>query len=602
MSKVLTALAILLLLLSVGAQASPRHVAGQKLITILATNDLHGGVEPSVDHFGDSGRAIGGMALYGGIVRSIKAGIRKRWGSNGGVVVVDSGDQFQGTLISNYSEGLLMIDAMNAVGVTAAVPGNHDYDFGPIGWRDDQIGPGNPDQDPRGAFRRAIRNARFPFVSANTYYVGALKNRAGERLDSVVQHGCQPASGEVDWTTARRPAFLRPYVIRRSAGLRVALIGIDNPDTATMTTPANVKDICWRDPVDTYNDVRGRLTGKADVFILVIHNGAKNIDALVTQIARRGSNRLHAVLAGHTHKIENERVAGVPVIQDGWGGQLFGRVDLLWDTWTKSVVRSDAHAGIRMLSDACDQEAAGFCRVRRQSIVKYEGVPVVRNVEVMRKISQYRARILPIAKAHVGHADARISNSYDSESPLADLLTDTLRQASGADVTFWNTTGIRDDIPAGELDYEGFFKVSPFNNHALLLGPVPQDALIDILKNEVRYCGGLLMQSGLRIEFSADCRHGVDGKDPNAALLHVENLRGEVIFDARRQILPDPNKDVMVGTSDYLAATVFHALATMKDLGNIRDLVAAQLKKIRGSLPDAVDGRWLNVSAQPHEN
>src|SRR4249919_2142276 len=103
MNSCLKAIAILLSLLSVHAHATTRYFAGQKLITILATNDLHGGVEPSLDHFGDSGKAIGGMALYGGIVRSIKRGVRNGWGANGGVVVVDSGDQFQGSLISNYT-------------------------------------------------------------------------------------------------------------------------------------------------------------------------------------------------------------------------------------------------------------------------------------------------------------------------------------------------------------------------------------------------------------------------------------------------------------------------------------------------------------------
>jgi 2',3'-cyclic-nucleotide 2'-phosphodiesterase (5'-nucleotidase family) len=594
------AIALFLLLVVVQVQAAPQYVAGQKLITILATNDLHGGVEASLDHFGDGEKTIGGMALYGGIVRSTKTGIRKSWGADGGVVVVDSGDQFQGTLISNYNEGLLMIDAMNAVGMTAAVPGNHDYDFGPTGWKEDQVGPNTTDQDPRGAFKRAIKTAHFPFVSANTYYIESLKDKDGESLASVAQHGCQPEHGDVDWTTARRPGFLKPYVIKRVAGIRLALIGIDNLDTATMTTPANVKDICWRDAVDSYNEVRDQLAGQADVFVLLIHNGAKNIDSLVAQIAEKGSDRLHAVMAAHTHKIENDRVAGVPIIQDGWGGQLFGRVDLIWDTRTKSIVQSTSHAGIRMLSDACDSEATGFCRPGPHSTVKYEGVTVVNDARVAQKISEYRARIAPIARVHVAHADARISSKYDDESPLADLLTDTLRQASGADVTFWNTSGIRQDIQPGDLDYEGFFKVSPFNNHALLLGPLKQDELVAILKAQVRYCGGLLMQSGLRIVFTADCKNAVNGQDPNAALVHVENLRGEVIFDANKQIYPDPKKVVVVGTSDYLAATVFHSLATMKDLGNARDLVVAELKKIPGPLPDAIDGRWLNVSANPH--
>jgi hypothetical protein len=107
------------------------------------------------------------------------------------------------------------------------------------------------------------------------------------------------------------------------------------------------------------------------------------------------------------------------------------------------------------------------------------------------------------------------------------------------------------------------------------------------------------MQSGLRIAFAADCKHAVNGQDPNAALIHVENFQDEAIFDSQKNISPDPAKVMVVGTSDYLAATVFHSLARMRDLGNVRDLMVAQLKKIPGPLPDAVDGRWLNVSTHP---
>jgi 2',3'-cyclic-nucleotide 2'-phosphodiesterase (5'-nucleotidase family) len=304
-------------------------------------------------------------------------------------------------------------------------------------------------------------------------------------------------------------------------------------------------------------------------------------------------------MAAHTHKIENDSVAGVPIIQDGWGGQLFGRVDLIWDAKTKSVVRFQSHAGIRMMADACDSEATSFCRPGPHSTVKYDGVAIVENAAVVKKTKQYRARIAPIATAHVAHADAKIATKYDDESPLADLLTDALRQASGADVTFWNTSGIRDDIQPGDLDYEGFFKVSPFNNHALLLGPLKQDALIAILKAQIKYCGGLLMQSGLRIVFTADCKNAVNGQDPNATLVHVESVQGEIIFDAQDRISPSPGKSIMVGTSDFLAATAFKSIATSRDLGNARDLVVAQLKKFEGSLPDSTDGRWKNV--RPHQ-
>ena len=45
-------------------------------------------------------------------------------------LLLDAGDIWQGTYISNQSEGSVMVEAMNIAGYNAAAPGNHDFDFG----------------------------------------------------------------------------------------------------------------------------------------------------------------------------------------------------------------------------------------------------------------------------------------------------------------------------------------------------------------------------------------------------------------------------------------------------------------------------------------
>src|SRR5215510_5481472 len=82
-------------------------------ITILATNDIHGSIEPNVL---SDGTREGGLAMFSGVVQAIKAGLRHRLGNQVGVLVVDAGDQFQGTLLSNVNEGQLLIKAMSKIG------------------------------------------------------------------------------------------------------------------------------------------------------------------------------------------------------------------------------------------------------------------------------------------------------------------------------------------------------------------------------------------------------------------------------------------------------------------------------------------------------
>src|SRR5262245_23022564 len=128
-------------------------------ITILATNDVHGGIEPTL---AKDGTVEGGLAAFSGVVQAIRAGLKQRLGDRAGVLVLDAGDQFQGTLISNFNEGQLVFQAMSQVGYDVAITGNHDYDFGPVGWLQDE--PTAPDQDPRGALKAALTHAKFPLI------------------------------------------------------------------------------------------------------------------------------------------------------------------------------------------------------------------------------------------------------------------------------------------------------------------------------------------------------------------------------------------------------------------------------------------------------
>jgi 5'-nucleotidase len=72
----------------------------------------------------------GGVELFGGYLRNLRAA---RMRDGGGVLLVDSGDMFQGTLESNLNEGAAVIRAYNAFGYAAAAIGNHEFDFGPAG-------------------------------------------------------------------------------------------------------------------------------------------------------------------------------------------------------------------------------------------------------------------------------------------------------------------------------------------------------------------------------------------------------------------------------------------------------------------------------------
>src|SRR5690606_29599212 len=143
---------------------------------------------------------------------------------------------------------------------------------------------------------------------------------SGCGAEGLAQAPLQPADLPIDWSGAERPAFLQPYTVVETAGVRVALIGIDHVHTPTMTTVENVSDLCFRDEVEAYLETRRELEGRADLFVMVMHNGNTFSETGASRLVERivdagGRDALHAVAAGHTHIIHNVRPRGVPVIQ-----------------------------------------------------------------------------------------------------------------------------------------------------------------------------------------------------------------------------------------------------------------------------------------------
>jgi 5'-nucleotidase len=591
------------------SELPPLGNSGEARLTILSTNDIHGGVEAS--KYRSTGEPIGGMAFWGGVIRSTKKAIES---AGGRVLVLDAGDQFQGTLISNTNEGELVFSSMDEVGYDAVVPGNHDYDFGPKGWLKDRATA--PGENGREVIEGLADKVKFPLLSANTYFRKSLvDSRTGEVVEVATNSCAAPSRAQIDWKKARRPDFLHPYLIRDFNGLRVALIGMDHPATASMTTAANVSDLCFRDPVDTYREVRDQIGDKAaDVFILIIHSanspGKPELTQFVKTIRSDANPRLDAVIAGHTHMIQKEIVDGVPIIQSGSGGERFGRIDFTFDLSARKLVASKTEvvSGIALLHQRCDESAKTFCSVRPAvettqvyGEVSYDSVPVEMNQKIVQLIATARESIEDLAVQKLFLAKTPIKRDRTRQSPMADLLTDVLRETSGADISFMNTGGIRSDLPAGEITYEQFFEVLPFGNRGVLAGPMRTPQLIQLIERSIRTCGdyGALMQSGLRVRFKRTCRGG--GLDPNAQLLTVETLDGEEIFDNHEGGIK-VDRAFNVATLDFLldggsGFDAFKGTPVIRDLDIAREALVQQLLKSRTlrEVDDRLDGRWFEV-------
>jgi 5'-nucleotidase len=214
-------------------------------------------------------------------------GVRAR---NPNVLLLDSGDIFQGTPYFNFFGGEIEFEAMSAMRYDVATLGNHDFDNGVDG------------------LVSMMPHATFDFVSAN-YRV------AGTPLEARV----------------------RPWVVREVGGIRVGIFGLGVAFEGLVLEP-NHEGVRDTDPYEAARRSVAELHRQgASLIICLSHLGYRYREEQPsdTRLAQEVEG-IDLILGGHSHTFMDEPdVYSHPdgrltlVNQVGWGGMRLGRVDVL---------------------------------------------------------------------------------------------------------------------------------------------------------------------------------------------------------------------------------------------------------------------------------
>lgn len=451
---------------------APVHVQGTVTISIIGTNDLHGRVER--------------VAVLGGYVGILRR-IRERDG--GGVLLLDAGDMFQGTLESNLVEGASVVRAYNALGYAAAAVGNHEFDYGPAG---EAATPASPGDNPLGALRAREAEARFALLSANVL--------------AAVQ-GAGPDSEQIS-------AFA-PSAYVTTAGVTVGLIGVTTIDTPRVTIAANIAGLVIAPLLAITRALAEQMRASgATIVVAVAHAGGRcsrfgsphdlsscETGSEIFELAQALPHGLvDVIVAGHTHAGIAHVVNGTAIIESYSRGRAFGRVDLTVDRASNTVVSAEAHAP----QDLCQTPEAPMSSCTPGM---YEGEEVSVDQSVVEAITEDldRARVRRMEPLGV-RAVAPVRTEYTAESPLGNLVADLMLAARPqADVAIMNGGGIRADLPAGDVTYGDFYEVFPFDNRFALVHLTGAE-MGRVLAANLASVGGYLSLAGLRAR--ARCRDG----------------------------------------------------------------------------------------------
>lgn len=283
---------LLILLLTLGSHTFAQDANRRAWITIISTTDLHGNIYP-IDYYTNKPDARG-LARAATIIKSIRK-------DNPNSLLLDSGDTIQGTPLAYYHNRKNnappdpMMLVMNSLEYTAMAVGNHEYNFG------------------LNVLEKARREAKFPWLSANTYQKGTNEN------------------------------YHQPYLVKEIGGVRVGILGLTTPGIPAWENPENYPDLEFREPVSQAKKWVAQLREKerVDVVIISMHMGLEA--DLSTGIASPGqvANEnagiaisqqvpgVDVILMGHTHReVPSLIINGVQLAQANKWAQHVARVDL----------------------------------------------------------------------------------------------------------------------------------------------------------------------------------------------------------------------------------------------------------------------------------
>jgi 5'-nucleotidase len=403
---------------------------GSRTLTIIGTNDLHG--------------ALDRLPLLAGFVANARAA---READGGGVLVLDGGDMFQGTLESNMAEGADVVRAYNQIGYTAVAVGNHEFDFGPEG---PAAVAKSVEDDPRGALKLRVGEAKFPFLVSNIH-----DDKTGARIK---------------WKN------MPPSALIEVAGTIVGVIGASTESTPFTTMPANFLGLKMAPTADAIASEARALRAKgAQVIIVTAHIGSvckdhsnpndisscKKDEEVFQVISDLPKGLVDVWVGGHTHAAIAHRISDVAVIESFSSGRAFGRVDLrITDTHVSGVT---IHRPKLMCPLDAEQNPVPVAQCQ---LGDYEGKPVTADPEVRKIVDEAMARTSKLRDEKLGVAlTAVMTKAYALESAEGNWFTDLMLAAHPeAQVALTNGGGLRADIPAGDLTYGRLYEAMPFDN------------------------------------------------------------------------------------------------------------------------------------------
>lgn len=520
---------LLALLFAVLSRAAP---AEEFRLTILHTNDVHGRHLPAnLLGAGCGPQDIAQNNCFGGAARLATAVGEARQGARH-ALLLDAGDQFQGTLFYTHYKGEVEARLMRRLGYDAMAAGNHEFDDGP------------------GNFARFIAAAGLPVLAAN------------------IDASAEPALA----------GRIKPYAVLERGGRRIGIVGYVTEDTPAISSPGPRLKFLPIEPALEKAVAELRRQG-VDIIIGLGHAGYQRD----REIARRVAG-LDIIVGGHSHSLLANRQAGAagpyPTVERGPDGQPVLVVQAF--SWSRYLGQLE----VVFDSQGVPTSWQGEPRKLDAGVAPDETVAAL--------IAGYDAPLQALRADVVGEAagDFDLAGCIAGECAIGNLVAEALlwrRRGGGAEIAIQNGGGIRAGLPKGPLSRGQVMETLPFANTLALFKLRGRDLLLALEGGVGRVGQG---NGAGRFPQVAGLRYAYDpSKPPGARLLGVEVGSG----DAWRPLEPERlygivTNDFLRRGGDEYVVFAERAVEPYDHGDNLEEVLIAYLGANRPVAP-GLDGR-----------
>lgn len=416
-------------------------------LTVLQTADIHGQLDPHTELFrGDDGlefRERGGLAHIKTLFDIEKAK------NPGRTIIVDSGDMIQGSGYAAHSQGAIFPPIVREMGYDLMIPGNWEVVYG-----------------------------KEVMMDVMTAY----------KTNIIVQNMKHDQSGE--------PLF-PPYWTTKIEGIKMAFIGINDPDVPVRQNPNFSKGIAFNQIDEEVRSIIREVKEieQPDVLFLMTHIGIfKQVDLSNSDLAEG----VDYILGSDTHERIRQPLEGkyAKVTEPGAFGSFVGKLTL---HFVNGKLVGDHYE----LLDVDPEKYPSNPTVA--ALIKAAKTPWQDDLETV-----------------VGHTAEPIFRYLTVENPMDNMITDALRWKTGADIALSN--GFRFGNPIvpknGEpapITRSDIWNMLPVDDY-VKTGQVNGQQILDWLEKEMhnvfandpmeRFGGWLVRFSGMEVEFVSTASRG----------------------------------------------------------------------------------------------